>query len=55
MPATLPARKDLVMQVYVPPRRRGGPKRTSIEVVKLDLKKCNLSKDLAQDRLKWSG
>lgn len=22
-------------------------------VVKIDLKKCNLSKDLAQDRLEW--
>ena len=27
--------------------------RTWMEVIRIDLKKCNLSKDLAQDRLEW--
>ena len=30
-----------------PPRERGRPKRTWMEVVKIDLKKCDLYKDLA--------
>ena len=30
-------------------RLRGRPKRTWMEIVKIDLKTCNLSEDLAQD------
>lgn len=41
------------MQVDGPPRKSGRPKRTWIKVVRLDLKKCNLSEDLAQDRSEW--
>ena len=41
------------MKVDGPPRERGRPKRTWMEVVKIDMKKCNLSEDLAQDRSKW--
>ena len=41
------------MKVDGPPRGRGRPKRTWIEVVKINMKKCNLSKDLAQDRSEW--
>ena len=33
--------------------RRARPKRTSIEVVRMDLKKCNLIEDLARDGLEW--
>ena len=29
------------------------PKRIWMEVVTIDLKKCSLSEDLAQDRLEW--
>ena len=32
-----------------PPRERGRPKRTWMEVVTIDLKKSNLSEDLALD------
>lgn len=38
------------MQVDGLSRKRGRLKRAWIEVVKMDLKKCNISKDLAQDR-----
>ena len=38
-------------EVDGPPRERGRPKRTCMEVVKIDLKKCNLFEDLTQDRL----
>ena len=31
----------------------GGPKRTWMEELKIDLKTCNLSEDLVQDRLGW--
>ena len=44
-------RKNFVMQVDGPPRGRGRLKRTWMEVVTIDLKKCNLSKDLAWDAL----
>ena len=43
----------MVVQVDGPPRGRGKLKRKWMEVVKIDLKKCNLSEDLAQDRSKW--
>ena len=41
------------MQVDDLPRGRGRPKRTLMKVVKIDMKKGNLSEDLAQDRSKW--
>ena len=45
---TMPlVRKRLVMKVDGPPRGRSRPKRTCIDVVKIDMKKYNLSKDLA--------
>ena len=49
-PATTPVRKSLAMNVDGPPRGRGRPKRTWMEVVKIDMKKCGLYEDLAQDR-----
>ena len=51
--ATTPVRKSFVMKVDGPPRGRGRPKRSWMEVVKIDIKKCNLYEDLAQDRLVW--
>ena len=42
-------KESLVMLVDGPPRGRGRPNRTLMEVVKMDLKKCNLFEDLAQD------
>lgn len=44
--------KSLSMQVDGPPRGRGGLKGTWMEVVTMDLKKCNLSDDLAQNMIK---
>ena len=41
------------MQVDGPPRGRGRPKRMWIKVVKIDMKKYNLSENLAQDKLEW--
>ena len=46
-------KKSFSMQVDGPPRVRGRPMRMWMEVVRLDIKKCNLSKDWAQDRLEW--
>ena len=40
--ATVPVRKSMAMRVNGPPRGRGRPKRTWMEVIKIDLKKCNL-------------
>ena len=48
-PATAPIRKSMATQVDDPPKGSSSLKRTWIEVVKIDLKKCNLSEDLAQD------
>ena len=50
-PATTLVRKSLAMKVDGPQRGRGRPRRTWMEVVKIDPKKCNLFEDLAQDRL----
>ena len=46
-----PVEKKFFMQVDGPPRKRGRPKRTWIEAIKTDMKKCNLSEDLTKDRL----
>ena len=46
-------RKSLAMQVEDPPRGRGRLKRMWMEVVKIDMKKYNLSKDLAHDGSEW--
>ena len=43
-------RKRLVIKVDGPPRGRSGPKRMWMEVVRIDIKKYDLSEDLAQDR-----
>ena len=52
-PATAPVRKSLAMKVDGSPRGMGRPKRTWMKVVKIDMKKCNLSEDLAKDKLEW--
>ena len=36
-----------------PLRKRGRPKKIWMEVVRIDLKKYNLSKDFANERLEW--
>ena len=35
------------------PKMRKGYAKDDVEVVKIDMKKCNLSEDQAQDRLEW--
>ena len=52
-PATTLVRKSLAIQVEGPLRERDRPKRAWMNVVKIDLKMCNLSEDLARDRLEW--
>ena len=49
----MPIRKSLAMQVDGLPRGRGKSKRTWMEVVKMDPKKCNLFEYLVKDRLEW--
>ena len=49
---TAPVRKSLAMKVD-DPSRRGKSKRTRLEVVKMDMRKCNLPDNLAQDRSEW--
>lgn len=47
-----PLRKSFFVLVDSPLRRRGRPKMTSIDVVTIDMKKCNnLYDDLGHDRL----
>ena len=46
---TVPVRESLALQVDGSPRGRGRPKKMWMEVVKIGIKKCNLTKDLAQD------
>ena len=46
-----PVRISFSMQVDGPSKKRGRPKRMGMEVVRIDMKKCNISKNLAQDRL----
>ena len=43
-------KEKFFMQVDGPPRKRGRRKGTWMEVVRIDMKKCNLSEDLAEDR-----
>lgn len=38
------------MEVDGPPRGKGGPKKTWMEVATVDMKKCNPYEDLAQNR-----
>ena len=52
-PTTAPVKKSLDMKVDGPPRGRNRPKKIWMEVVKIDMKKCSLSEDLAQDRSEW--
>ena len=51
--ATAPVRKSVALEFDGPPKGRGSPKRMWMEVVKIDLKKFNLSKDFTQDRSEW--
>ena len=46
--------KSLTTKVDGPLRGMGGPKMTLMELVKTDLKKCNLFEDLAPDRSEWT-
>ena len=41
------------MKVDCLPKGRGRPKKKWMEVVNIDMKKCNLSKGLTQDILEW--
>ena len=41
------------MKVDGLPRKIGRSKITWMKVVKIDIKKCNLSEDLTQNRLEW--
>ena len=50
-PITTPVWKSYSMQVNGPPWRNGKPKRAWTEIVRLDSKKCNLSEDLAHDKI----
>ena len=50
--ATVPLRKSLAMKVDGPVRGRSRPKRTWMEIVKIDMK-YGLSEDLAWDRSEW--
>ena len=52
-PTAAPVRKSLALEVDGPPIGRGRPKMIRMEVVKIDIKMCNLSKDLVQDRSEW--
>ena len=45
-PTMMPVRKSLAMLVDGPPRERSRPKKTWMDVVKIDMKMCNLSKYL---------
>lgn len=44
--------EDFPIQIDSPPRKWSFSKRTWIKVVRIDLKKCNLLEDLAQDKEK---
>ena len=48
----VPLRNCFSMQADGPPKK-GRPKRIWMEVVRIDLQKCNLFEDLAHDRLEW--
>ena len=52
-PTTTLIRKSLSMQVDSRTKERGRPKRKWMEVVKIDLKNCNLYKNLTQNKLEW--
>ena len=47
-PSMVPVSKSYSMQVDSPPRERGRPKTTWMEVLIIDLKNCSLSKDLTR-------
>ena len=50
-PTTALVMKSSTMQVDGPLRGKGRPKWTWMEVVKINFKKCSLSKDLVRDKL----
>ena len=51
-----PSRRSFHAQVDGPPRSRhsSSSNRTRMEAIKIDMNKCNLSKDLAHDRSEWT-
>lgn len=51
--AMLPMRNGFSMQAKGLSRKRGRLKWTWMEVIRMDLKRGNLAKDLAQDRPEW--
>lgn len=51
-PTTAPMR-GFSMQVDWPLKERGRLKRTWMEVMRIDLKKCNLYENSPQDTLEW--
>ena len=53
-PTKLPVKESFFIQADDHSRKSGRLKKTLLEVVVgIDLKKCNLSEDLAKDRLEW--
>ena len=51
--AMVPLSKSFSKQVGGPTRRRCRPKRTWMDIIQINLKKCNLSEDLTQYRSEW--
>lgn len=53
--AMVPLRRSFYAQVDGPRRSHhsSSSNRTLMEAIKIDLNKCNLSKDLVQDRSDW--
>ena len=49
----VPVQKSFAMKLDGPPKGRGRPNKTWMKVVKMDMKKCNLSKNSAQDRSEY--
>lgn len=52
-PVTVLVMTSLSSQVDGLPRKRGRPKRTLMEVSRLDPKRCKLSEDLGCNRVEW--
>eukprot|EP00268_Persea_americana_P015107 TRINITY_DN16854_c0_g1_i2.p1 TRINITY_DN16854_c0_g1~~TRINITY_DN16854_c0_g1_i2.p1 ORF type:complete len:146 (-),score=8.65 TRINITY_DN16854_c0_g1_i2:94-531(-) len=49
----VPVKRSFSMRIDGPSRKLSKPKMTWMVTVRIDLHKCNLSEDLAQDRLEW--
>jgi len=50
---TAPVRKSETMQVDGARRTRGRPKLTWVEVVRRDMVACNLTANMALNRVEW--